>query len=71
MGITDVQPKLLLHYAPGGILVILKHNSCVGDDHRIIHGCDGATHTYTTVINVGVLQAGEEKWCLEQSWIKT
>jgi hypothetical protein len=52
--------KLVMHYAPG-ILAILKrepctmHESCSCDIHKIV--------------NVTLLQPGEQTWCLQQSFI--
>ena len=65
--------KLVLHYAPG-ILAILKQERCPGQDvfgDRVGHntcGCD-KNHLIHRIVNVTVLQDGEQAWCLQQSFI--
>jgi hypothetical protein len=65
--------KLVLHYAPG-ILAILKREPCPGQKSGfggIQHsscGCD-QNHDIYRIVNVTVLQPGEQTWCLQQSFI--
>ena len=65
--------KLVLHYAPG-IIAILKQESCPGHQFGgfggISHGncgCD-KNHLIHRIVNITVLQPGEQAWCLEQSF---
>jgi hypothetical protein len=78
MGITiDTAPKLLLHYAPG-ILIVLKRNPCRGrlagwsasPKHGPNCGCHGSHETYLTTGHAYWLKDHEVPWCLELSWIK-
>jgi hypothetical protein len=65
--------KLVMHYAPG-ILAILKREPCpghkVGGFGAIGHascGCD-QNHQIHRIVNVTLLEPGEQAWCLQQSW---
>jgi len=69
--------KLVMHYAPGGILAILKREPCPGqratgfiNGKRVHNSCACDTsHQIHRIVNVTVLQDDEQGWCLERSWI--
>jgi len=62
-------PKLVLHYAPGGILALLKTEPCPGQQGPwgIMHSrCCDKDHVIYRIVNITLLTHDDETWCLEQ-----
>jgi hypothetical protein len=76
MTVIPARPKLVLHYAPG-VLVVLKRNNCRGrlagwsslPKHGPNCGCSGSQETFTTTGYAYWLKSDEVGWCLERSWV--
>lgn len=71
--IATAAPVLLVHYAPG-MLVVLRREPCKGQRGAwgIQHStcpCDKKDKTLYLTAGLHLLQGDEQAWCLERSWI--
>ena len=67
MNLALTKPVLLVHYAPG-MLVVLRQRSCQ-NHYAHPERAESCPPNFTIAEPPYLLQDDEQGWCLERSWI--